>query len=57
MMLGNVILIKFFAIVLVTALPQRCDKGSKVCNKLEKDDPVFAGQRCKVPGDCKGNEI
>jgi len=32
---------------------QRCDKGSKVCTKLEADDPVFQGQRCKVPSDCK----
>ena len=55
-MVRNVIWIKFFAIVIVTnALPQRCDKGSKVCNKLEKDDPIFAGQRCKVPADCKGS--
>ena len=35
-------------------MPQRCDKGTKVCNKLEKNDPVFAGQRCEVPSDCKG---
>jgi len=33
--------------------PQRCNKGNKVCQKLEKDDPVFGGQRCKVPSDCK----
>jgi len=32
---------------------QRCDKGNKVCTKLEADDPVFQGQRCKVPTDCK----
>ena len=35
-------------------MPQRCDKGTKVCNKLEKNDPVFAGQRCEVASDCKG---
>ena len=33
--------------------PQRCNKGNKVCQKLEKDDPVFGGQRCEVPSDCK----
>ena len=38
----------------VIGMPQRCDKGTKVCNKLEKNDPVFAGQRCEVPSDCKG---
>ena len=38
----------------VTVFGQRCDKGSKVCVKLEADDPVFQGQRCKVPSDCKG---
>ena len=32
--------------------PQRCNKGNKVCQKLERDDPVFAGQRCQVPSDC-----
>ena len=36
---------------------QRCDKGSKVCTKLEADDPVFQGQRCKVPSDCKGKKL
>ena len=33
---------------------QRCDKGNKVCQKLEADDPVFQGQRCETPADCKG---
>jgi len=32
---------------------QRCDKGNKVCTKLEADDPLFQGQRCDVPSDCK----
>jgi len=40
-------------ILVATVSGQRCDKGSKVCTKLEKDDPVFQGQRCKVPSDCK----
>ena len=53
-MIRKVILLKILTLILVSALPQRCDKGSKVCNKLEKDDPIFAGQRCEVPGDCKG---
>ena len=40
--------------ILAVVYGQRCDKGSKVCVKLEADDPVFQGQRCKVPSDCKG---
>ena len=42
------------SILAVIVSGQRCDKGSKVCVKLEADDPVFQGQRCKVPSDCKG---
>ena len=42
------------SILAVAVYGQRCDKGSKVCVKLEADDPVFQGQRCKVPSDCKG---
>jgi len=41
------------SILAVAVSGQRCDKGSKVCVKLEADDPVFQGQRCKVPSDCK----
>jgi len=41
------------SILAVAVSGQRCDKGSKVCVKLEADDPVFQGQRCKVPPDCK----
>merc|ERR1712156_258137 len=40
-------------LLVVLVYGQRCDKGSKVCTKLEADDPVFQGQRCKVPSDCK----
>ena len=35
---------------------QRCDQGDTVCTKLEKDDPVFQGQRCEVASDCKGKK-
>ena len=41
-----------FFVAFVT--PQRCDQGDTVCTKLEKDDPIFQGQRCEVPSDCKG---
>ena len=43
-------------LIVVTA-GQRCDKGNKVCQKLEADDPVFQGQRCETPADCKGKCI
>merc|ERR1712004_693987 len=42
-----------WCLLVVLVNGQRCDKGSKVCTKLEADDPVFQGQRCKVPSDCK----
>ena len=46
---------KLLLITTITAVTaQRCDKGNKVCQKLEADDPVFQGQRCETPADCKG---
>ena len=46
------VIIGSFLVAFVTA--QRCDQGDTVCTKLEKDDPIFQGQRCEVPRDCKG---
>ena len=45
------------ATLIVLTAGQRCDKGNKVCQKLEADDPVFQGQRCETPADCKGKCI
>jgi hypothetical protein len=44
-------------IEVLTVVAQRCDKGNKVCQKLEADDPVFLGQRCETKSDCKGKFI
>ena len=48
------VIIGSLLVAFVTA--QRCDQGDTVCTKLESDDPIFQGQRCEVPGDCKGME-
>merc|ERR1711936_1231282 len=42
-----------FLTLLASIAAQRCDKGNTVCTKLEADDPVFQGQRCETPADCK----
>ena len=60
--INNVVYLYYFQIfigvtLIVVTAGQRCDKGNKVCQKLEADDPVFQGQRCETPADCKGKCI